>query len=320
MAYVERYVKIGEESTWGQAASNLDAVMYPLSFDARVTENRTDEDIIAPSRQARARQYTTRDVALTLEWNPLGPRMWYAALGSATEDETSPYSIDITGSASLPSLTVERGLYSANDTSIIQYVGAKVDRLELTIENGEDISMSADMIAKNTINVNDTFSNREPSFSLTSSSFPLTYSNACLIWGGTTLELYRVRAEVNNNLIPRFAGVCTSGDNTIQSLQEGGQYVLGEFRIMENLETYFDAVTDHTQGTITIKYGNASLGTVTVAMNNVGLDEFADSFRGREDYEVDIPFVAMPTAINAYDAITVTYEGTLGGTITDLLW
>ena len=102
--YVERYVRMGHETTWGSYASpsSFDPIYYCLGFDATTTEERIEEDLISTSRQAISRVYTQRAVVGAFESNYLSPHLLFYALGSvSTADSTSPYTITMGGEAIL---------------------------------------------------------------------------------------------------------------------------------------------------------------------------------------------------------------------------
>ncbi len=319
--YIERYLLAGTEADWGTPQSTY-AVYWGLALDATVTENRIEEDIIAVSRQARSRIYTTREIVGSLEWNPLGARGFQYALGQVINDAAAPYTIEIGGTLGLPSFSILRGMRSDADTVQVHYAGCKCDRLELLIEEGEDIVMTMDFVGYNTVPVATDFDSNKPTGAWGYN--PPSYFDSCLIWGDNTLDLRRVRLEVNNNLTARYAGICTGGLNLPVAIREGAQEVTGEFRVDTDILQYVDFMTSHpvAEGTIKILFGTDYMGTVEVLIEQVAIDEWADSMRGRDEYELDIPFVARASGPSNYDAIRVKH-GTGGynkGTIEDIYW
>jgi len=320
--YTERYVRAGNETTWGTYASpsSFDALEYIMNFNATAEEVLIEEDLIAASRQARSRAFAQREVAGSFEENPLSPRWLYYALGSVSSDATSPYSTTISGSYYLPSFSIEEGMRGQSDTMYVGYMGCKVDRLEFLIEGEEDITFTVDWAGKdNTFPSYASWGTVAPSGAWTGD--PVPYHKACLKWGSETINLYRIRGEINNNLEARFAGSCGSGVATATALREGSQLISGEFRIESNVQQYAETFArGRTEGTITISYGTDSLGTIEITLNKVAITEFPNDLSGRDAYEVDFPFTARASGPSNYDAISVTYESTAYGTIHDMPW
>jgi len=317
--YVERYVRFGHESTWGSLPSSWSIASYPLSFEATTTENLVEEDIIGASRQAKSNVWVNREVTGSYSGNFLSPRLMYYALGYASSNANSPYTVNVSGTLSVPSFSVEKGLRGAS-TIYATYKGCKVDRYELEIENLQDIVQTVDFVARDT----DIPSYGNWNTIAVGSSWvtdPFAYHESCFIFESSTLRLRRVRLEINNNLSARYAGLCTSQDPLPYEIREGAQEISGEFVLDEDIEDLVDNyVLAREKGTIVIKIGNSNRGTITITLNNVVLGEFRDSTRGAEPYEVTFPFKAKPSGPSDYDAITVQYVNTIAGTIHDMLW
>jgi len=315
--YTERFVRFGKESSWGSYPSTWENIDWVLAFDATSTEHMIEEDIATVSRQARSRVFVQREVVGSLEVNPLSPKLLYYALGSATSDDTSPYTITITGAGELPSFSIERGLKGASGTFYTGYMGCKIDRLELTVEQGEDVVISVDFAAKDNTFPTYTWSNVVPSGVFT--ALPFSYLDGELVWGSSTLRLIRVRLEINNNLEARYASRKIGSDPTPVEIREGPQVITGEFIVDKDVEDFAkDVLRARTEGTLTLKIGNDTRGTMEITCNRVALREFSDTVRGREPYEVGFPFVARCSGPSAYDAIEITYYNTIAGTIHDL--
>jgi len=315
--YVERFIRFGKESTWGSYPTSWKHIQYVLSFDATTTDETIEEDLVTASRQARSRVWVQRGVVGSLEINPLSPQLLYYALGRAESDPTSPYTIRISGTMELPSFAIERALRGATGEKYTGYLGCKIDRLELLIEREEDITLSLDFAGKDNTFPTYTWSAIAPTG--TWKAFPFAYWEAELLWGNATIPLHRVRIEINNNLEARHASKEMGGDPTLIELREGAQVITGEFLVGEDVETYAkDYARARAEGTITVRFGNDTRGTIEIICNRVALNEFADALRGREPYEVSFPFRARCSGPNAYDAIEVYYYNTLAGTIDDL--
>ena len=317
--YPERYVRLGNETAWGTYAtpSSFDPINFCLGFDATTVEERLEEDIIVTSRQARSRVWVQRAVAGAFEANVFSPRLLYYALGWANSDSASPYTVNISGSISLPSFSIERGLKGVSDTVYTGYMGCKIDRYELLIEREEDIIQTVDWVGSdNTFPTYTAWSTVCTTIAIPTDAYP--YHQACLKWGATTLNLHRLRLEVNNNLVPRYSGTCASGNPVARAIAEGLQAISGDFIIDRDIKTFANTFAKgRTEGTIVVTIANATRGTMVITIRNVALDEFADAMRGMDVYEVTFPWTARPSSFNSYDAITIVHTSTIAGTIHD---
>lgn len=319
--YTERFVRLGEEDVaWGTYATVFQGVNWAKGFDATTIEERIEEDIIAASRQARSRVFVQKETAGSFEMDPISPKMFYYALGSITTDATSPYTLDIVGDLALPGFTIERGLRGTS-TIYAGYYGCKVDRLELTIEQQADVVMNIDWAAKgNTFPTAYTWGTVAPS---EFSKDPWSYHETCFKMNGTAYRFNRFRLEINNNLEARYAAECTAETNKLPfELREGLQAVSGEFVVDESVNTFYDIVDARSEGTINVIIGTSAAagtkGSIDITMVGVALEQYEDSLRGREPYEVTFPFTARASAPNAYDAITVQHQNAYAGTVGDL--
>lgn len=316
--YTERAVRFGPESSWGTYGTNFKVVEYCLSFDATTTEEKIEEDLVSVSRQARSRAWAQRSVVGSWESNIMTPKLLYYALGSVSTDAATPYTIDFQGDLALPSFTIERSLRGQSDTFHVGYFGCKVDRYELLVEAEQDVTQTIDWIGKNNQeNTGYDWSTIAPSGTFTYD--PFTYLNACFKYDGNTLRITRARIEINNNLTPRYASYCTGNDPTPFELREGAQVITGDFTIDQNISDYaIDRARARSEGTIVITIGATGRGTLDITMNKVTIDEFPDTLRGKDIYEVAFPFTARATGPSAYDALSATYVNSTCGTINDM--
>ncbi len=316
--YVERLVRFGAEGTFGTYIVDT-PVYYCLGFEATTTEERIEEDLVSPSRQAFSRIYVQRTVVGSMEENVLSPRLAYYALGWANSDTVSPYTVNISGTHTLPSFSLERGLTGATGTIFTGYKGCKVDRFELLVEAEQDIVQTIDWVAQDNTFPTQAWTVATASFS-TYPANPLAYYHAELKWGTSTIRLKRARLEINNNLVPVFASEEVGDDPVLVELREGAQVVTGDFIVDVDINTFANtAVRGRNEGTITITMGNDNRGTITYTLNRVALDEFVDAVRGRDIYEVTFPFRARPDSPTAYNAIDVSWASTIAGTISDAM-
>ena len=315
--YTERAVRFGHEASWGTYGTNFDNVEYCLTFDATTTEEKIEEDLVSSSRQARSRAWAQRSVVGSWESNIMSPRLLYYALGSVSTDAASPYTINFQGDLALPSFSIERTLRGQSDTFSVGYYGCKVDRYELLVEAEQDITQTVDWIGKNNQENSYTWSTIAASGTFTSD--PFTYLNACFTYDGNTLRVNRVRIEINNNLTPRYGAYCTGNDPTPFELREGAQIITGEFTIDEDISDYaIDRARARSEGTIIVIIGATDRGTMTMTMNKVTIDEFPDTIRGKDVYEIAFPFTARATGPSAYDAFSATYVNATAGTVHDM--
>lgn len=316
---VERLVRFGAEGTFGTyTVSN--PIYYCLGFEATTTEERIEEDLVSASRQGFSRIYTKRAVIGSLEENVLSPRLAYYALGwTDSPDTASPYSINIAGTHTLPSFSVERSLRSGTNTIVTGYMGCKVDRFEILVEAEEDIVQTIDWIGQDNTFPTTTWATIAAVFS-TYPENPYAYYHAQLKWGSATIRLKRARMEVNNNLVPIYASEEVGDNPVLVDLREGLQAITGDFIVDVDIDTFANtAVRGRNEGTITISMGNDERGTIVYTLNKVALGEFADAVRGRDVYDVTFPFRARPTGPTAYDAITVLWTSTIAGTMSHAL-
>ena len=311
--YVERVVRFGAEGTFGTYIVDT-PIYYCLGFEATTSEERIEEDLVSPSRQSFSRIFSQRTVVGSLEENVLSPRLAYYALGWIDEDASTPYTLNISGTHTLPSFSLERGLQGATSTIWAGYRGCKVDRFELVVEAEEDVVQTIDWIAQDSTFPTQAWSVATASYS-TYPANPFAYYHASLKWGSGAIRLKKVRMEINNNLVPIFASESVGDDPILVELREGAQVVTGDFVADVDIDDYASFLRGRSEGTITIDIGNDDRGTITYTMNRVALDEFADAIRGRDVYEVTFPFRARPSGPTGYDAISVVWKSTICGTI-----
>jgi hypothetical protein len=316
--FTERYFKLGHETTWGSLAPNREHVQYLLSGEITASRSRIEEDLVSPSRQARSRAFTKLEVSGSMEFNPLSSRIFYYALGSETDDPDSPYTIRISGAGTLPSLSIEEGFrIPGAETVILGYTGLKVDRLELRFEREEDITVSADLVGKGTASITGTWESLAPTGLW--KGYPMTYVDAKYYWGDTAISLNRLSVEINNNLSAKFSGFGGSYEAT--AIKEGTQVIQGRMVIDSSILAWLSrAVPTPSEGTLKVSFGNADLGTVDISLYRVVLDEFPIRLRGREELEVEIPFVARTSGPGSYDAITIEHRHPSKGTLSELPW
>jgi len=312
--YTERFVRFGEESSWGTYPSSFEAVNRPTELIMRVTDNIQDRDIIAPSRDSVSRSFLKREVAGSWELPLLSPRLFYYGMGSVSSDASSPYTIDIAVSSSIPSFTLERGIRSPPDgvAEYRGYYGLKIDSLELIAEVDEDVMLRLGLAGKGSTIPSYTWSSVVPSIDYASPAY--RFSDVVLKYDGTIVTgLQRVSFEIRNNLEARWE-VNQTSDYTCKEIREGLFQVSGRFTTDEDIETYIDMAMDRHEFDLTLELANNTHGTITITLKNVAISEVEDSLRGSEPLEVEFPFVCRPS--DAYDTCSVRVIGPYG-TISD---
>ena len=303
----ERVVRFGEEASWGTPSTTISALLYALSFEGTSREVRGEEEIVATSRQARARSWLQKEVTGSFEFKPVTPLIFYFALGGITEDTQSPYTMSEYGTLSLPSFTIENILRGTSNTIQSQYIGCKVDRLTMRITPKEDIRITVDFAAKDHLVPSYEWSTIAP----TSDQFtlsPFEYYEAKLYWGTSTISLLSLSLEANNNLEAVYT------DDTVPTrIVEGYQEISGALKPEESQISIFrDFLRSRSEGTIDIRFGD-SRGTTDIYLYKVALDEYVDRTRGRDMYEVEFPFKARASGPARYDSATISFESLVTG-------
>lgn len=293
--YTERGVFIKKESSWGTqtAPASTDVVNYLLSYEATSAERRADEFVIGGARDTRSRAWLQREVTGALEFQPITGRIFYYALGKAegggVGDESASIPCTITPNSVVPGLTIWREIRSPEEW--VETWGNKIDRLELTIEQGEDVTCSCDLAAKNMANADKTWMTPDIDFSL----YPLAFHNCTVKYinpdGTLTVDHLRSgRIEIRNNLDARFSA--GSGTFTPIEIREGGLEVTGRLVVDYPFSTFHTYILGRNEGTLEVTIGSTDNGTMTITINNIIFEEFPDAISGLDAMELDLPFVA----------------------------
>ena len=240
-------------------------------------------------------------------------------MGTVSDTDTSP--VTYSPASSLPSMSVYRGLYPDEDGNTVSlgYYGLKVDTAELTIEQGADVQLEINFAGKGA-----TIPSALSKPSLDMSLVPFSFYHSSIDVkhpGGQFTAKYatRLQISINNNLEARYASRKVGSDPTPVEIREGPQVITGEFIVDQDVEDFAkDVLRARSEGTLILRIGNDTRGTMDIVCNRVALREFSDTVRGREPYEVSFPFVARCSGPSAYDAIEITYRNTVAGTIHDL--
>ena len=310
MTYVERYVKFGEEDSWGTSVATDSYFNYLLRWDGEVTEHRIEEPVIAGYRDAKSRVFTQREVVATAQAQLTSARFLEYALGSIslTGGSSLPATIEPSNST-LPSLTFQRVFrpVEGSEDNALTLWGLKVDSFEITLEQGEDVVVEYSFAGKDGTIETVTYSAPDIDYTVV----PFAYQDGVLTWGGTTLG-HVIRAVItgNNNLEARFAASGTIGTVfTCQELREGQLDVSGRFTIDRPLSTYAKAVLDRGEGTIVLTLTRAGTGTITITLSNVALESYSESVSGLDAIEVEYPFTCRRKD-TTIPAIRIVQSGT----------
>lgn len=318
--YTERGIFIKQEGTWGTQATpaSTDVINYLLSYEATSAENRADEFVIGGARDTRSRAWLQREVTGALEYQPITGRIFYYALGKAAGGSIPAYGeaasipCTITPDSVVPGLTIWREIRQPEEW--VQTWGNKIDRLELVIEQGEDITCSVDLPAKDMDNAVQTWMTPDIDFTL----FPMAFHNCSVKYinpGGTLTvdHLRSCRIEIRNNLEARFSAGAQA--ITCIELKEAGLEVTGRLVVDYPFSTFQTYILGRNEGTLTVEIGTTANGTMTIALNNIIFEEFPDAITGLDAMEMDLSFIARKPS--GGDVITVVVNhptvATLGG-------
>jgi hypothetical protein len=315
--YTDRAVFVKKEGTWGTQATptSNDVINYLLGYEMTSAERRAEEFVIGGSRDSRSRTWLQREVSGLLDFQPVSGRIFYYVLGKAlgggnTSGESASLPCTITPGSVVPGLTIWREIRSPNE--YLRAYGNKIDRLELVIEQGEDVTCSCDLVGKDVSNTS--FSWMDPNIDWNKD--PLAFYNCTVKYinpGGTLTvdHLRSCRTEIRNNLEARFSA--GSGTFSCIEIREGGLEVAGRLVIDYPLDTFASYILGRNEGTLTITLGN-SYGTMTITLNNIIFEELPDAIRGLDAMEMDLPFVARKPSGDNIIKVVLDYPGvnTLG--------
>ena len=290
--YIDRYVKFVEESSWATKGTPNTFPNYLLNFEGAIIDHRVDENIIAGHRDAKSRTYVHREVAAVMRVQPVSARFFEYCLGSVSTASGGSLPATITVGTTLPSITAERvfrpvpSAESSKDKMTLW--GLKVDTWELTIEQGEDVILELNFAGFNGTIEDATWNPPEVDYSIE----PIAYHEVALEWNDVQATgLRRLVISGNNNLEARYSSSGTlSPTYCCQELREGAKEVSGRFVIDRDLATWAERALSRSEGTIECTI-SSNYCTVSITLNNVGLDEYREPIAGLDPMEVEIPFV-----------------------------
>jgi len=305
--YVTRKVGFGYSET---NSDLLDATALTLSFnyirtcEPSVSEEVSQEFLLTGGRDQKRVAVLQEEAEARLEFDLMSPYPLYWSLGSI--NDTVP--VTIQPSATLPFITLGRELTptETGEKRLLRIWGAKINSAEITIERGEVASCEWSLIGKGGTITDDSMT-ALPSTDFTKD--PIYYSDIAVKVDGTLLpEVTRFVLTVDNNCERRLSASTVSGYRAYQIL-EGGLDITGRIGVgakgLSMLEKVLGRSGNHTLQLIFAKsHGGDVTGTIT--MPNVWFAEYPERLRGIEPYEVEIPYIAIPTS--SEPAITVVFN------------
>jgi len=292
--YITREVKLGEGENL--SISNLDLNFnYLRVCEPSLEEVQSAEFILAGTRDKKRVAVLQEEAEVRMEFDLVGLKPLYWALGNV--NDTVP--VTITPASTLPWLTVARELepVRSGESDILRIFGCKVESLELTFERGEVATGEITLMAKGgTIETGDLTVTVDYSYD------PVYYSDIEVVVkkGGsatTISDLGRIVLTIDNNLSRRLSASQAAGYQAYHIL-EGGLDITGRMLVTDPALTFLQKVKARAGGnTVEIRINKSHGGVLsgTITMPNVWFTEYPERLRGIEPYEVEIPYVALPS-------------------------
>ena len=287
--YVTRKVKLGEGENVSVAALNFN-FNYLRVFEPSIEEVQSAEFILAGGRDKKRVAVLQEEAGARLEFDVVGFKPFEWALGSIS----STVPITVVPGATLSWLTVGRELEpSETSNDVLRIFGCKVDSFEFTIERGEVATGELTLMGKG-----GTIETGNLSVSVDYDKDPIYYSDVDVVVGSTTIsDLARVVITIDNNLARRLSASTSAGYQAYHIL-EGGLDVTGRLLIGSPALTFLEKVKGRAGGNnLEIRINKTHGGNLsgTIVMPNVWFTEYPERLRGIEPYEVEVPFVALPS-------------------------
>jgi len=283
VSYIER------EVGW-EAEGSVNVFNYVLSFDATSVETLLDEDILSSARDEYVRADLQREITGRLEAELLSAKFFRYILGgkplpSATVD---PYSIKPANN--LTTFDLKHRLKGPKETIEANYSGCKVDTCRINLEVGEDVTYEIGFVAQwSTISTSASLTGIDPSIK------PYVFHNGMLILDNSTVSyLQSCVIEISNNLTARYTAD-SSQKRDPYIIEEGILGVSGRFTVGEALTSKIeDVITGNTYDLELELTKNTE--KIEMFIKNCRSIEWADTDRGREPYQIEFPFMALPSA------------------------
>jgi len=307
--YQDRWILFKKENTWGVYETPDTFPNYLLEWSATTTENKSEEDIIAGSRDFRKRVWLEEGIVGRWLQELPSARIFQYILGTvATTGTAAPYTSTYSPGSTIPSMSIYRGISpdESGSTVSLGYYGMKVDTAEITIEGGTDLKVEVNFAGKGAT-VPTKIAAGVPdldvvAFTFAESSIDLITNDGTSI--GLTLSP-RLVISVNNNLNARFSAA--AADKRAVELREGALEVTGRLTVGGNLGTITSQILDRTDNTIVV-YLKKTGSTITTTIRRVSFGELPDELMGMEPVEWELPFVAR--AATGSDVMTVIEQHT----------
>jgi len=292
-SYLIRGLSWVEETTFGSIpGSGWQPFNYALDFDATTTENISEDDILSPNRDEFLRTPLHREVTGRFEISMITGRFLKYAIGawSPTTDTVTPYEYTISPATTLKSFSLRRILQDTQNTGY--YYGCKVDSGILNLEVQEDVTLEINFAASGS-----SFSTA----TLNPDTINLTYEpykfyHGKVLRGGSTLAaLQSCVVEINNNLEARWTA--STGKRDAYQLREGPLRVTGNFTLGEDVESVISDILNNNTFDLQLELSKprGPGETLTVTIKNCILTEWRDRVSGRDIYEVEFPYLALPS-------------------------
>jgi len=288
MSYLERYVKLGPETSFGTETGNYRAVNYPLRCEMRVNETIVEDDIVSQYIDQVSRGARQREITGTLETQFINPAMLRFSLGKFKYSAVtgSQYFYRFTVVASVPSFTLQKGI--RKPTEVATYLGACPNIHRIVMEPGEDIIQELTIVAKDIEYATSGFSplNIDPSIPY------FTSFGGKLFKGGNEIAgLQGITIEINRNLSARWTSKIPV-DRTVKEFRPGRCEVTGTFTLDEFTSSFIGLALSREKFTLAYELFMSSWNRVRFAIRNAIIPEAPDEIRGREPYELEFPFRA----------------------------
>jgi len=308
--YTDRWLKFKIETQWGQWNTPDTFPNYMTEWSATTTENKSEEDIIAGTRDMRKRTWLEEAVVGRWVQELVSAKPFHLCLGKhKTSNTVAPFSHTFVTTSTLPSLSIYRGLYpdEAGNTISLGYMGMKVDTWELTIERGAEVRLEMNFAGKQAT-IPTQLPKSIPNFRYEAFSF--VHSTISWTYSGGVLPLQNVARIVisgNHNL----DAVLSAGARTYRctEIREGPIEITGRITPFGRLDRFATDILNREEGTLTVRLVKSD-STVTITLNNVAFGELPDEMTGLEPVEIELPFVCRP--VTGYDAIKVVEKCSYG--------
>lgn len=260
-SFLESYVQLQKESTWGTAVTSAMIKIPVLSFDVSPSYDIYRSQMVTGAAGAPAPTFGVKRVTgrLTAEGGYGGlDALCYGVLGAGSNvSGTGPFVNRYTPSASMPSFTAHASYGNLPASKVIEYQGIKVNTLEFSFDAAQPfLGVAADLIGEDANSTGTTGTTPGSLAAVQPTHLPIQIQTAASVTtldiGAGASEAYCVRSgtiRIDRQLTT--SRICLGVDTIKEPVPTVPMSVTGTFNIEWADLVAFDAFTTHVEHSTT---------------------------------------------------------------------